>query len=45
MTFNLLDEKWIPVLYADGRVERVGIRRAFSDADKIRQNAAPNQVE
>jgi len=45
MTFNLLDEKWIPVLYADGRVERVGIRTALTDARAIRQIAASNPMD
>lgn len=32
MTFNLVDKKWIPVLYRDGRADRVGIREALADA-------------
>lgn len=43
--YNLLDEKWIPVLYHDGTWERVGIRKAFADADKIRQIAASNPMD
>jgi len=45
MTYNLLDEKWIPVLYRDGRYERVGIRKALADAGRIRQIAASNRME
>ena len=32
MSYNLLDEKWIPVLYGDGRCERVGIVAALREA-------------
>jgi hypothetical protein len=28
MNYNLLDEKWIPVLYRNGEWKRVGIRQA-----------------
>ena len=45
MDFNLLDEPWIPVLYRDGRWERVGIRKAFDDAAQIRQIAASNPMD
>ena len=45
MTFNLLDEPWIPVLYADGRAERVGIRTALTNARAIRQIAASNPMD
>jgi hypothetical protein len=45
MRFNLIDEKWIPVLYADGRWDRVGIREAFTEAGRIRQIAATNPMD
>jgi CRISPR type I-E-associated protein CasA/Cse1 len=45
MDYNLLDEQWIPVLYRDGRWERVGIRKAFHDAALIRQIAASNPMD
>jgi hypothetical protein len=45
MNYNLLDEKWIPVLYRDGRWDRVGIRKALEDAGKIRQVAASNPMD
>ena len=45
MNYNLLDEKWIPVLYRDGRWERVGIRKALEDAGRIRQIAASNPMD
>jgi len=40
MSFNLLVEPWIPVLYDDGRFDRLGIREALTDAGRIRQFAA-----
>lgn len=43
--YNLLEEKWIPVLYRDGKTDRVGIYRALSDAGKIRQLAASNPMD
>lgn len=45
MTYNLLDEKWIPVLYRDGRWERVGILKALEEAARIRQIAASNPMD
>lgn len=45
MTFNLLDERWIPVFYPDGRAERVGIREALTNAGRIRQIAASNPMD
>lgn len=43
--YNLLDEQWIPVLYRDGRYERVGIRKALEEAGQIRQVAASNPMD
>lgn len=45
MNYNLVDEKWIPVLYRDGEYERVGIRKAFEGAGRIRQIAASNPMD
>lgn len=45
MSYNLLDEAWIPVLYRDGRWERVGIRKALEDAGRIREVAASNPMD
>ncbi len=45
MNYNLLDEQWIPVLYRDGRYDRVGIRKALEDAGQIRQIAASNPMD
>ncbi len=45
MNYNLLEENWIPVLYHDGRLDRIGIRKAFVDACKIRQVAASNPMD
>jgi hypothetical protein len=44
-SYNLLDEQWIPVLYSDGRFERVGIVRALREAGTIRQIAASNPMD
>ncbi|MGV8081090.1 MAG: type I-E CRISPR-associated protein Cse1/CasA [Syntrophales bacterium] len=43
--YNLLEEKWIPVLYANGRTDRVGICQALIDASAIRQIAASNPMD
>ncbi|MCL4199412.1 MAG: type I-E CRISPR-associated protein Cse1/CasA [Phycisphaerales bacterium] len=43
--FNLIEEDWIPVLLANGRFERVGIRRALTEAGRIRQIAASNPMD
>ncbi len=43
--FNLIEEKWIPVLYHDGRLDRVGIQTAFTKAGNIRQIAASNPMD
>ncbi|HPC93320.1 MAG TPA: type I-E CRISPR-associated protein Cse1/CasA [Sedimentisphaerales bacterium] len=43
--YNLLDEHWIPVLYRDGRYDRVGIRNALEEAGQIRQIAASNPMD
>lgn len=43
--FNLIDAAWIPVLWRDGRFERVGIRRALTEAGRIRQIAASNPMD
>jgi len=45
LSYNLLDEKWIPVLYHDGKWERLGIRRTLADAHRIRQIAASNPMD
>lgn len=45
MNFNLLEEKWIPVLYRDGKWDRVGIRKALEDAGRIRQIVATNPMD
>ena len=45
MNYNLLEEQWIPVLYRDGRYQRVGIRNALEDAGKIREIAASNPMD
>ena len=43
--YNLLDEKWIPVLWTDGIYSRVGIKKALTEAHKIRQIAASNPMD
>ncbi|MCX6344598.1 MAG: type I-E CRISPR-associated protein Cse1/CasA, partial [Armatimonadetes bacterium] len=45
ISFNLIDQKWIPVLYEDGTVDRVGIVRALEDAGRIREIAASNPMD
>lgn len=40
MNYNLLEEHWIPVLMKDGKYCRVGIKRALTQAGRIRQIAA-----
>lgn len=44
-SYNLLEEKWIPVLYGNGKNDRVGICQALTDAHKIRQIAASNPMD
>ena len=44
-SFNLVDEPWIPVIYNDGRCQKVGIQTALSDAGSIRQVAATNPMD
>ena len=43
--YNLLDEKWLPVLWADGTYNRVGIRKALAEAHRIKQIAASNPMD
>lgn len=43
--YNLLEEKWIPVLYTDGKTDRIGIWQALTEAGKIRQIAASNPMD
>ena len=45
MTFNLLTEPWIPMLWCNGRAERVGIREALTRAGEIRQVASSNPLD
>jgi hypothetical protein len=45
MEYNLLEEKWIPVLWNDGEFSRVGIRKALTKAGRIRQIAASNPMD
>lgn len=43
--FNLVESRWIPVLWRSGRFERVGIRRALAESGRIRQIAASNPMD
>lgn len=45
MTYNLLNESWIPVLYHNGDWKRVGILDVLKDASKIRRIAASNPMD
>ncbi len=42
---NLLVEPWIPVLYTNGKPDRVGIWKALTEAVRIRQIAASNPMD
>jgi CRISPR type I-E-associated protein CasA/Cse1 len=44
-SFNLLTEKWIPIIRNDGTVGKVGILDALAEADRIRQIAASNPMD
>jgi hypothetical protein len=43
--YNLLDEQWLPVSWADGTYKRVGIKVALTAAHRIKQIAASNPME
>lgn len=45
MSYNLLEERWIPILSTDGKVSHVGITEAFTQAARIRQIAASNPMD
>lgn len=45
VTFNLITEKWIPILWANGKADRVGIRTALAEAGRIRQIASSNPMD
>ena len=45
MSYNLLEEDWIPVLRKDGTPTRVGINKALTQAGEIRQIAASNPMD
>ncbi|MGD0226814.1 MAG: type I-E CRISPR-associated protein Cse1/CasA [Terriglobia bacterium] len=45
MSYNLLEENWIPVLWKDGNSNRVGITEALRQAGRIRQVAASNPMD
>ncbi len=45
MKYNLLEEKWIPVLFKNGTTSRVGIIEALINASQIRQIAASNPMD
>ena len=44
-TCNLLEERWIPVLWNKGKYERLGIRETLMQAGRIRQIAASNPMD
>ena len=44
-SFNLIDEKWVPVLDADGRRHDVGLRDALVDAHKWQEVHSDNPIE
>jgi len=45
MNYNLLDYGFIPVIWSDGRPERIGIKTALAEAGRIRQIAASNPMD
>lgn len=45
MNYNLLEERWIPVLMNDGEFRRVGILEALTGAGRIRCIAASNPMD
>lgn len=45
MSYDLLEEKWIPVLWNDGSSHRVGITEVLTRAGRIRQIAASNPMD
>jgi len=45
MNYNLLEERWIPVLWTNAKPGRVGIREALTQAGRIRQVAASNPMD
>lgn len=45
MSFNLLDAKWIPVLWTDGTPDRVDILTAVTEAANIREIAASSPLD
>lgn len=45
MNYNLLEERWIPVLWTNGEVGRVGILEALTKAGSIREIAASNPMD
>ncbi len=45
MEYNLLKEKWIPILGINGTYEYVDIKTAFTDAHQIRQIAYSNPMD
>src|SRR3972149_4041641 len=45
MNYNLLEEKWIPVLWKDGNISSVGIIEALTQAGRIRQIAASTPMD
>ena len=45
MSYNLLDEKWIPVIWRCGKPEKVGIRDALTKAWEIREIHGPSPLD
>lgn len=45
MKYNLIEERWIPVLWANGKTERVTIKKALTESNRIRQIAASNPMD
>lgn len=43
--FNLLDERWIPILWQNGVPDRLGILETLREAPSIREIAASNPID
>ena len=45
LSFNLVDDPWIPVIWRDGKPDHVGLRKALTEAGRTRQIAASNPMD
>ena len=45
MNYNLLEERWIPVLWTNGEFDRMSVKTTLMEAHRIRQIAASNPMD